>query len=349
MYKNPEIIIADDEWGIRAGVSACPTVTSTGSKALRNSAGSRCVSGYLNLRLFLQAESLNVKYLYTTQILPQFNITYKDDIMATQITIEGSASERARILKVLQRYGLINHFNEITLSQAEFFDTFNKSQEMFNTTLEGQCQESNVLVKKLGEEAITHAEKRRDAEIESDMLSKSLEAKSRVNSTLHAIIAERNRLLDDSERTAVKLQNELDEVYGQLAVKTEQLNAKVADITDVVLSNLDDEWRRMVERIKELEENVDELETHQLTLSNKILKLKEENKSLQMDNEHKAKRLGLKDARLDKLTEENRMLKRAREEEQVDEEDEIDGEGEALLKRRKLELKQATRVRAHSI
>ncbi|PVH70910.1 hypothetical protein DL98DRAFT_617264 [Cadophora sp. DSE1049] len=261
--------------------------------------------------------------------------------MVTQIVIQGSPSEQARILKVLQRYGLINDSNEITPSQANSFDTFNKCQEMFNTTLESHYQESNALIKSLGDKAITHAERRRDAEIQNDMLSKSVAAKDGVIGTLRATIKERNRELDETELRAAILEDKLGEANEQLAKKTEQLDAKAAYITATVLANMDDEYRRMVENTKELEENVKELETHQLTLSNKILKLREENRRLQVYNEHRKKRMDLQENRLEKLTKENQLLKRSREGEQVEEgekAEEIDDEKERLCKRIKLDL-----------
>ena len=113
---------------------------------------------------------------------------------------------------------------------------------------------------------------------------------------------------------------------------------KVADVTVVVLSNLDGEIQKVVEGRKELEENVEELEAHQHTLSSKIFKLKEENKKMQLESEHQKRRMELQGCRLDKLTEENQSLKRLRTEGQVDKSVEVedpDNEEEIFCKRRK--------------
>lgn len=260
--------------------------------------------------------------------------------MATSITIEGSPAEQARVLKLLQRYGLINHHNEITPDQADSFDTFNKCQEMLNATLERHHQESQALIKELQDRVRVKGERCGDLQARNNMLRQSVEAKDHMIRHVRTIVQERERELDDTEIRASILEDKLADANKLLAKKTEQLEMKVADVTDVVLSNLDGEMQKVVEDRKELEETVEELEAHQRTLSSRIFKLREEHKMLQLESEHQKRRMELQENRLEKLTKENQSLKRSRDGDQVEESaagEEPDSEEERVHKRRKLD------------
>ena len=141
--------------------------------------------------------------------------------MATSITIKGPPAEEARVLKVLQRYGPINHHNEITPNQADNFDTFNTCQEMLNTTLERHHPESQAVIKELQGRVGVKAERCSDFQARNNTLLQSVGAKDHIIRYSRAIVEERERELDATEIRASILEDKLADANKQLAKKTE--------------------------------------------------------------------------------------------------------------------------------
>ncbi|KAG4423496.1 hypothetical protein IFR04_003319 [Cadophora malorum] len=141
--------------------------------------------------------------------------------MATSITIKSPPAEEARVLKVLQRYGPINHHNEITPDQADNFDTFNTCQEMLNTTLERHHPESQAVIKELQGRVGVKAERCSDFQARNNKILQSVGAKDHIIRYVRAIVEERERELDATEIRASILEDKLADANKQLAKKTE--------------------------------------------------------------------------------------------------------------------------------